>query len=162
MTSRNYSEDIHEDARTWRIFRKNPDGGTFLRPEFDVLAVYYKEEDGFLVFKDCAHKPVYAVSVDAVEEVVRLRTDTVLAVSERTLKDIVESLGEYAMRLDCEAAALVKEHKGTPLEVDKGFLDRTAAKVKRLQETAVWLRRGEGIAADRREEDPYSLEAVPA
>lgn len=159
MTNR--SNDIHEDARTWRIFRKLPDGSAYGRPEFDVLAMYYTEENGFLVFKDNRHKTVYTVATGSVEEIVRLRTDTILAISELTLKDVIESLAEYAMRLECEVAAMTKKHKGTPLEVDQAFIDRNAVKVKRLQDTAVWLRRGEGIAANRREEDPYSLEAVP-
>lgn len=152
----NIHEGITEDAHMWRIVKKRDDRG-FREDNFEVLAVYYKEENGFLVFKDSTHKPVYTVTAGVVEDIIRLRTDTILAVSQQFQADIIEALAEYAMRLELEQESCIRDNKGTKFAVSDKSIKWTKEKVARLQEASAYLRRGEGIAARRREDDPYSL-----
>lgn len=158
MTNKNVQGTSARDAHTWRVIKRSPEGSPFNRPRFDVLAMYYTEEDGFLVFKDADHKAVYAAAVAVVEEVIRLRTDTILAVSEQMLKDIREALAEYAMRLELEQENLIRDTKGTDYAVSDKSIKYTNDKLKRLRGHHAFLEPGEGIAARRREDDPSSLE----
>jgi hypothetical protein len=132
-----------EDARVFRITaRTAADGGTFTK---EVTALYWQNEQGFIIFKDLGHSGVYTIAAERVLEIERLRTHVILAIASEELDLILGALREQAVRLGDDPRDSI-----------------TAREAQQVAALAESLERLRPIAALRESEDVSSLPRVLA
>ena len=125
------------DAHTYRIRIQHETFGPSVK---EVVAVYHKNENGFVAFKDNAHATVFSVADSAVLDIERLRTHVLLAIADDELHLITGALRELA---------------GVVFRADD--TSDAAAEVERLTQLADSLERLNDVAAERAAADASSL-----